>query len=185
MSRWDSIGKDNIRYCTLQSKLYLKGYFDYNLVKSELEKIIPFTIDSNSVIIIKYYFKDDLCSPKFDNHWSSREINRRKSFNRKYKKQVNSKGATVITLFELGMTLNNRPKSKREYYFLDKNNFFRNNIFKYPTLCGSYAAVKPNGQTLVRNGEYRLDDFSRYLEKEKWSVYFPSLQQVEDSNSNY
>lgn len=183
MSRWDSIGKDNIRYCTLQSKLYLKGYFDYNVVKSELEKIISFPIDSNSVIIIDYYFKDDLCNQKWDNNWTKNEIYNRKNFIEPQKKKLKRKKITFITLFELGMTIENKSRSRREYFFLDKNNFFRKNMFKYPSLCGSYAAIKPNGQTLVRNGEYRLDDFSRYLEKEKWSVFFPSSKREKETNT--
>ncbi len=47
-----------------------------------------------------------------------------------------------------------------------------NTFLKIPTLCGSYALIKPNGQALVRNGEYRPDWLVSLLQPENWNINF-------------
>ncbi|MFV9483013.1 hypothetical protein ACNI3T_04205, partial [Christiangramia sp. ASW11-125] len=64
----------------------------------------------------------------------------------------------------------------KEKFYIDQENFFRNNIFIQPTLCNSFAAIKPNGQILVRNGESRIDFFAKFLMDENWSQFFPENQ---------
>jgi len=79
----------------------------------------------------------------------------------------------VVFLFQSEMELNTNPNNDSEYFYSDRNNYFRNNYFIRPTLCGSFAALKPNGELLIRNGENRLDLFAEVLEKENWSNFFP------------
>lgn len=175
-ARWDSIGKNNIRYYTLRRGIYSKGQINYTFLKSELEKIIPYKIPDSNKIIIEYYYKDDLCSSNRDNNWNYDEIKRRKRFIIPKKKKIEKNNTTVICLFENGIKIKNRPLKKSEYFFMDTNNYFREKVFASQTLCGSYAAIKPNGEILIRNGEYRVDYFAEHLKPENWSLFFNEKQ---------
>ncbi|WP_133085471.1 hypothetical protein [Winogradskyella aurantia] len=175
LRHWSWVDEKGKYFHKLEKGRYYKGYFDYNLIKTELEKIIPYTVTDSSTIIIEYYFKDDLCSdPHKDNKWTSSEISERKSFLNPIKKDLRNRGIFFISLFEKGIKLRNRPTSKNEYFFVDENNFFKENLFKSPTTCGSHAAIKTNNQTLVQNGENRADYFAENLSKENWSLFFSS-----------
>ncbi|MBO6880683.1 hypothetical protein [Winogradskyella sp.] len=171
LNSWTYIGKDGKKYIKLSDKVYLKGNFDYEMIKTEIEKITNLELADSVTIIIQYYYKDDFCTDeRKDNVWSRGEINRRKSFIKPIKKFINAKDMFFISLFEKGIELKN--KKNNEYFFSDENNFFRDNIFLNPTTCGSYAAIKSNGETLIRNGEYRADWFSNHLIDENWSLFF-------------
>lgn len=173
LTGWTYIGEDKKRYVQLSENRYLKGKFDYQKVKSEIEKITNTKLADSSTILIEYYFKDDLCTEKRkDNIWSRDEINQRKSFTKSIKRKLNSDGIYFICLFENGIELNNKNNKDKEYFFSDENKFFRENIFLDPTTCGSFAAIKSNGETLIRNGEYRADWFANHLKDENWSLFF-------------
>jgi hypothetical protein len=175
LRHWSWVDEKGKYFHQLKKGEYYKGYFDYNLIKKELEKIIPYTVTDSSTIIIEYNFKDDLCSDRHkDNKWTSSEIRQRKSFVNPIKKDLSNKGVFLVCLFEKGIKLRNRPKSENEYFFLDKNNFFKENLFKSPTTCGSHAAIKTNNQTLVQHGENTAGHFANHLNKENWSLFFPS-----------
>ncbi|MFP4845172.1 hypothetical protein [Winogradskyella sp. PE311] len=178
-SRWDSIDSKEIRYSILRPQ-YLFGLADYAKVKEELEKTILKKIADSSTIIIEYYFKNDLCSSKRKNKWGRYKINNRKKFLKSIKKELNDKGITFICLFEEGIVLMNNPKNKKEFFFSDKTNFFKSKLFTHNALCGSFAAIKTNGEILVRNGEYRADRFAEYLKPENWSLFFKQSQENKD-----
>lgn len=55
---------------------------------------------------------------------------------------------------------------------IDAYNFFRDNIFKYPTLCGSIAVIKPDGNMLVRNGEFDPSHMLKYTDEKSWNETF-------------
>ena len=178
---WRFIGEDGKEYIKLSNKRYLKGNFNYRLIKSEIENITKSELKDNITIIIEYYYKDDLCTDKSkDNKWSRDEINNRKSFIKPFKKVINSKGIYFICLFEKGIELKNKNNKEKEFFFSDNDNFFRENIFLNPATCGSYAAIKPNGETLIRNGEYRADWFSNHLTDENWPLFFNEEKKEED-----
>ena len=61
---------------------------------------------------------------------------------------------------------------KDEYFYNDSNSFFRINLFKNPTLCGSYGLIKPNGQTIIRNGEYDIMSIYKHLKDRIWNKFF-------------
>jgi len=173
LTSWTYVGKDKKRYVQLSKNIYLKGNFNYKKVKTEVEKITNSEINDSITIIIEYYFKDDICTEKRkDNLWSRDEINQRKSFVKPIKRKLNSNGIFFICLFENGIQLKNKSNKTKEYFFSDKEGFFRENIFTEPTTCGSYAAIKPNGETLIRNGEYRADWFANHLINENWTLFF-------------
>ena len=174
LSRWDSIGKTKKRYSTLRQNQFMKGHYDYQTIKTEIEKITSLEIKDHSIFIIAYFFKDDFCIPNRDNIWTSSEIEERKQFLKPIKTTLEDKAIVFICLFEKGIALEKHSKSEKEYFFKDENEFFKKNLFSFPAMCGSYAAIKPNGQTLIRNGEFRADWFSEYLHPENWSKIFPA-----------
>ncbi len=181
--RWDSLGTKQQRFCKLKKGLHQIGNLDFNLIKKKLESISKSQIIDSSIILIEYYYKDDLCSSTRDNTWTRTEINQRKSFLNPIKKELNNKNITLVCLFEKGMLLKNKSNSEKEYFFIDEDNYFRSNLFTNRTLCGSYALIKPNGETLIRNGEYRPDTFAQYTKEENWSLFFkPSNKTNSEEN---
>ena len=172
-ARWDYIekGKRNI---TLSSPLFSRYSIDYLPLLRNLEKISGQQFDENSVILIAYDFTDDLCSSNSSNTLNKRKIKKQKSFLKPIRKKVlEAENVIFIHLFEEGIIVKNSPDEKDEYFFQDRNNFFRNTIFKDPSLCGSFALIKPTGQAFVRNGEYRADWLLPLLQPEKWNAIFP------------
>jgi len=173
-SRWDHINKYNFRVCELRDNLYQTKKLNYTGIKLHLEKLTNKTLPDSTTILIEYFFKDDLCSTSRDNSWDAKEIKKVKKFYSRLKKKIEKNNTILICLFEEGMSLKNEPADKDEYFFSDQNNLFRKLIFNDPTLCGSYALLKPNGETLVRNGEYRPDMMTEHLKNINWDLFFPT-----------
>ncbi len=176
LSCWDSLGKSKKRYSVLRKNLYMKGFYEFNIIKKEVEKILSYKIQDSTDIIIEYYYKDDMCSASRSNNWTRNKVNQRKRFLNPIKKSLNSKDIIFICLFEKGIKLKNNPKSEKEYFFVDENDYFKKNIFISSTLCGSLAAIKPNGEVFIRNGEFRADSFSQYLKPKNWAQLFPTTK---------
>ena len=146
---------------------------DYKIIKAEIEKITNRTYSDSTIFLINFNYLDDTCSDWFSNKLSSEIINKRKTFIEPLKKGIEYKSNVIyLTFFEKEILLKNKPESKREYFFSDQNNFFRNNLFLNPTVCGSFGLMKPNGETLIRNGEYRLDYMHEHLKPEIWDAIF-------------
>ncbi|MFN7044476.1 MAG: hypothetical protein ACK4M1_04715 [Flavobacterium sp.] len=146
---------------------------DYKIIKTEIEKITNKTYSDSTIFLINFNYLDDPCSDWFSNEMNIEKINSRKNFNNPIKRKLEQNSNVIfLCLFENKIILKNRPKSKNEYFFSDQNDFFRNNLFLYPTLCGSFGLIKPNGEALVRNGEYRPDSMFEHLKPEIWNLIF-------------
>ncbi len=146
---------------------------DYTIIKTEIEKITNKTYTDSTIFLINFNYLDDTCSDWFSNNLSSEKINDRKTFIEPLKKGIEYKSNVIyLALFENGIVLKNKPESKREYFFSDRNNFFRKNLFINATVCGSFGLIKPNDQTLIRNGEYRPDSMNEHLKPEIWNLIF-------------
>ncbi|PQV51192.1 hypothetical protein CLV33_101113 [Jejuia pallidilutea] len=156
----------------IKKNVYVAGKIQINEIKKQIENLTSRVIDSSKNIFISYYYKDDLCSTSIDNKWARTEIKEMKRYYKPQIKKIKHTGTIFICLFEQGIFLKNKPKSKYEYFYTDTNNFFRNNIFKSPTLCGSYALFKPNGEVLIFNGESRPDFMIKNLKSKKWNTFF-------------
>ena len=63
----------------------------------------------------------------------------------------------------------------QKYFINDENSFFKINFFKKSILCGSFLIIKPNGQTLIRNGEYRIDSMANHLIPDIWNKIFSTI----------
>lgn len=146
---------------------------DYKAIKNEIEKITNRTYSDSTIFLINFNYLDDPCSDWFSNEMNIEKINSRKNFNNPIKRKLERNSNVIfLYLFENKIILKNRPKSKSEYFFSDQNNFFKSNLFLHPTVCGSFGLIKPNGETLVRNGEYRPDSMYEHLKPEIWDLIF-------------
>ena len=172
LSTWIHIDSNKTKYYTLKKDLYLKGVYSFPKIKDHLENLINKKIKDNNTILIEYYFKDDLCVSTRDNHWNKQEIIYRKKFTNPIRLQLKKENITYISLFEEGITLKNNPDKKNEYYFIDKDNYFREKLFIYPTACGSYGIIKPNGQYVIRNGESHPKEITKLLTDNNWQLFF-------------
>jgi hypothetical protein len=172
LSRWDSLGSGKKQYARLKKDLYLKGNFNYTEIKKNLEQLINRSIPDSIYILIEYYYKDDLCTPTWDNKWTTNDILDRKEFLDPIHSALENNNIIFIALFEKGIILNNSANDDSEYFYSDYTNYFKEKLFKNPTLCGSEAIIKPNGQTLIRNGEFRADWMAAHLKPEIWHRFF-------------
>lgn len=172
LSAWQHKDKKGKHYLTLKKDLYLKGTYDYINVKSKIKELTNIKIPDSTTLLIEYFYKDDLCSSSRDNNWTRSEISERKKFTDPMRISLIKKQIFLISLFEPGIKLKNKPENKNEYFFTDKNNFFRKNFFINPTLCGSFVLMKNNGECIIRNGEYRADSMADHLKPENWSLFF-------------
>ncbi len=46
---------------------------------------------------------------------------------------------------------------RKKNVFNDENEYLKQRFFKYALNCGNYIIIKPNGDYLIRLGEYRQD----------------------------
>ena len=146
---------------------------DYKIIKSEIEKITNKTYSDSTIFLIRFNYLDDTCSDWNSNEMNIEKINSRKNFDDSLKRKIERNSNVIyLCLFENRIILKNKPKSKKEYFYSDQNNFFKSNLFLHPTVCGSFGLIKPNGETLIRNGEYRPDWMFDHLKAKIWNSIF-------------
>lgn len=152
---------------------YKVSYSDF---RTKAEELTGKTFSDSTIFIIHYNYKDDACSDWFSNKMSSGLVNKRKEYNDIQKSFIekNYKNSVLLILFEEGIALSNKPNSTKEYFYSDKNNFFRKTIFKDPSVCGSHGIIKPGGFVLIHNGEYRADWMAAHVKPEIWNSFFES-----------
>lgn len=171
--RWD-YKKDTGRVAVLKEPLYSRYDVTYPAVLKKLEAQTGKKFEAGTIFLLKYTYLNDMCSEKSTNNWNKKAITSRKKFTTPNKKQIEleNKDITVLHFFEDGILLENNPASAEEYYFLDEDNFLRKNFFKNPTLCGSFALIKPDGTTLIRNGEHTAKMMAEHLQPTIWGMIF-------------
>ncbi|ESU26215.1 hypothetical protein FLJC2902T_26950 [Flavobacterium limnosediminis JC2902] len=172
------ITPDSGRVYQFNAPRYSAYKINYADFRRKAEELSGKTFSDSTIFIITYSYKDDACSDWFSNKMSRGLINRRKEHYDTQKRFIEKtyKNSVFLILFEEDIILSNNPKSKREYFYTDKDNFFRKTIFTNPTLCGSHGIIKPDGVTLIHNGEYRADWMAKHLKPEIWNSFFDSEQ---------
>jgi hypothetical protein len=146
---------------------------DYSYVKQEIEKITNKTYSDSTIFILNFNYLDDNCSTCFSNNMTINQVNFLKKYFNQHKTEIEKNdNIKIISLFENGISIFNDSKNEDEYFYNDSNSFFRINLFKNPTLCGSYGLIKPNGQTIIRNGEYDLMSIYKHLKNRTWNKFF-------------
>ena len=152
---------------------FLKYEVNYKKLKDSIEHITSKKYSDSTIFIIDFQYINDNCSDSFSNNMTKGLISERKYFYKPIKKKIEKNNNIIfLVLFENGIKLKNKPDSKKEYFYSDINSTFRNNLFLYSTLCGSSAIIKPDGSTLVHNGEYRPDHMANHLKPEIWNSIF-------------
>lgn len=173
IARWDTV-EDGKRVAQFSGPRYQTYMLSYPAFRRNMEKTTGKDFDINTIFLIEYRYTDDQCSSRYSNNWNRSTIKERKQFLAPQKKQLEEEYENLryFHFFEEGITISNDPGSDQEYFFTDQENFLRNAIFKNPTLCGSFAIVKPNGEALVYNGESRPDLMAKHLEETSWKLFF-------------
>lgn len=166
--------QDSGRVYQYNSPKYAAYRINYEECKSNLENITDTEFPVGTIFIIYYIYKDDACSDHFSNKITLQNIADRKEFNDPIKSSIEKKypNTVFMVLYDNGIAIQTDSKAKKEYFFSDKENYLRKTIFKTPTVCGSFGIIKPDGTTLVRNGEHRADWMAEHLNPEIWDSIF-------------
>ena len=173
LARWDYVTKDSSRVARLFNPVYAEYNLNYPVFKQKLEEITGKVFAEDQIFLIDYTYVNDLCAIDSSNKWDKPKVKIRKRFTNINKEKIEQDPQMlVLNFFEEGILLENSEDSEEEYFFTDKGNFLRNHLFPNSTLCGSLAVVKPNGEALVRNGEYSTLSMAQHLKEENWSLFF-------------
>ncbi|MCM4159856.1 hypothetical protein FHG64_05275 [Antarcticibacterium flavum] len=151
---WDQIENDSVRVSRLIPKKE-KLKVSYPDVFKSVEKITGSSLAGNPVIIIFYDYTNDLCSPASSfNNWDTLRIRKDKRAADNLKRRIQQQYPNVIAyhFFEPGITIEPSQLHK-EYFFLDRDHYFRKGLFKTQASCGSIAIIKPGGATIIHHGE--------------------------------
>ena len=173
--RWDTKKGD-----TIEARLTAKPRIErlegnYQLLSIILEELSHKRYPRNTIFLISYYFKDDLCNParnSSNNNWQKHRVAALRKHVAPQKVTIEKQYKNVKTLVITQEGINYEPIKDFDYLFTDTNNRIFNHIFREPSLCGGFAIIKPNGQILVSNGESRLDFTAQYIDPEFWEKSF-------------
>ena len=172
--RWD-VTNDTARVATLKNPIYSRYILSYSNFVDKFEEITGKTFPANTTFLIDFTYRDDLCGHDISNYINKQNIASRKEFLKPRLDEIRSRNKEIVFLsfYEIGISLENSPDNPEEFFYKDNGNFLRENLFLTQTLCGSFALIKPNGQTLVRNGESSIWYIEQHLKPENWDQFFP------------
>jgi len=172
------ITPDSGRVYQFNAPRYSAYNINYADFRKKTEEVTGENFPESTTFIIYYNYKDDVCSDWFSNNLKSELIKKQKEYHDPIKSSIERKypNTVFLILYDNGIAIQTDPKAKKEYFFSDKENYLRKTIFKNPTVCGSFGVIKPDGTTLVRNGEYRADWMAEHLNPEIWNSIFKSQQ---------
>ncbi|ESU24602.1 hypothetical protein FSS13T_19770 [Flavobacterium saliperosum S13] len=142
--------------------------------RKKIEDLTGKTFSESTTFIIYYNYKDDVCSDWYSNNINSELIKRKKEYHDPFKVYIEKTypNTVFLVLYEKGITLSDSLQYENEYFFSDKNNNIRENIFRNPTVCGSFSITKYDGTTLIYNGETTADSIAGHLKPEIWNSIF-------------
>ena len=147
---------------------------NYDTVRKILPEY-PSKIKNDSLTyIIQFFYKNDGTFLDENNKFTDKNdtyINFIKTLKRSVEKE--NPNVKIYHIFEEGIDISNVKNQK--YFINDENSFFKTNFFKKSILCGSFLIIKPNGQTLIRNGEYRIDSMANHLIPDIWNKIFSTI----------
>ncbi len=163
--RWDQMENDSIRIARLiprkeEIKVSYPDFFE------AIEGITNTSLPGNPVMVIFYDYLDDICSPASAfNQWGTLRIRREKRFSDNLKRRIEQDYPNVIAyhLFEPGIYIEPSQVLK-QYFFIDKNQYFRQNLFRTQSTCGSIAIIKPGGKTVIYHGETSIPILAESLQ---------------------
>ncbi|MCU7617320.1 hypothetical protein NZ698_08925 [Chryseobacterium sp. PBS4-4] len=159
--RWDYM-EDKKRICTLKKGQISNPELDYGATLKILEKKLDTVFTENAIIVLDFWYYNDICSISRDDNWPSTELRSVKEFNEsklgkirellhKHKQEL-----YVFYIFEKNSKVKKGKKDYFKSFVEDSDNFFRENYFKEQAMCGSNLIITPSG-TLLYNGESSID----------------------------
>lgn len=168
------ITKDSGKVYQITAPAYEVINSNYDTIRKILPEY-PSKIKNDSLIyIIQYFYKNDHTFLDENNKFTDKNdtyINFIKTLKRSVEKE--NPNVKIYHIFEEGIDISNVKNQK--YFINDENSFFKINFFKKSILCGSFLIIKPNGQTLIRNGEYRIDSMANHLIPDIWNKIFSTI----------
>lgn len=168
------ITKDSGKVFQITAPLYERKNTNYDTLKKILPEY-PSKIKNDSLTyIIQFFYKNDHTFLDENNKFTDKNdtyIN----FIKKTKHSIENENPNVkiYYVFEEGIDISIVKNQK--YFINDKNSFFKINFFKKSILCGSFLIIKPNRQTLIRNGEFRIDFMANHLIPDIWNKIFSTI----------
>jgi len=168
-ARWDYIAKDSGMVAkTAHPKLNLYT-INHPFFLKYINRVTNKKLPENTILLIEFEYKDDFCASRSSNKWTKSRIKDRKKYTDNWKKIVETRNPNLVYLvfYEKEIILQNL-NGDTEYFFSDKEGFLRKKIFLDPTLCGSFLISKPDGQTIVRNGENTAERMAVNLDPKIW-----------------
>ena len=168
------IAKDSGMVMKLSHETYKTYQVAYKPLHKYMEAMMGRKLSNNSIFLLDFTFKNDYCTSSPPNEWSKSRLNHRFGYINSNRKIIEKEFENLVysKLFEKGIELPMFSDKQKEVLFIDHSGFFRQNFFRNPTLCGSYALIKPNGEMLIRNGEYGITGIAEHLKPENWNLFF-------------
>jgi hypothetical protein len=168
------ITKDSGKVYQITAPAYEVINSNYDTIRKILPEY-PSKIKNDSLTyIIHFFYKNDHTFLDENNKFTDKNdtyINFIKTLKRSVEKE--NPNVKIYHIFEEGIDISNVKNQK--YFINDENSFFKINFFKKSILCGSFLIIKPNGQTLIRNGEYRIDSMANHLIPDIWNKIFSTI----------
>lgn len=172
---WKYKAKDSSMVLRFSHPEYETYNINYLQFKKSMTNLTGKTYTDNTIFILHYIFKDDYCTNAAPNKWTPQRINNKYRYLSSNLKQVQKKYPQVVfsSHFQKEIMLPELKENQKKMIFQDLSGFLREGLFQNPSLCGSYAIIKPTGEMLIRNGEYGLQGIAKHLEPANWSQFFP------------
>jgi hypothetical protein len=168
------ITKDSGKVFQITAPAYEIINSNYDTIRKILPEYPSKTKNDSLTYIIQFFYKNDHTFLDENNKFTDKNdtyINFIKTLKRSIEKE--NPNVKIYHIFEEGIDISNVKNYK--YFISDKNSFFKTNFFKKSIVCGSFLIAKPNGQTLIRNGEYRIDFMTNHLIPDIWNKIFSTI----------
>ncbi len=155
--RWDYM-ENKKRICTLKKGQIQSPELDYDKTIKILEKKLDTVFTKNAIVVLDFWYYNDICSISRNDNWPSTELREVKEFNERNFVKIrerlrkNNQELYVFYIFEKNSKVKKKKKDYFKSFIEDSDNFFREKYFKEQAMCGSDLIITPSG-TLLYNGE--------------------------------
>lgn len=172
ITSWDYISDSNVRVTQIVTPVYTPLIVRYPVLKKKIEETTGREFE-DQIFLISFNYLNDFCTNYKRNLGKSdiEGIRQRLDYS-KTKIEARNNDLVILEFFEEGFTLQKASSFHEEYIFVDTDNFLRKNLFRTRAGCGSFALIKPNGTTLIKNGEDSLFNIEQLLKPENWNQLF-------------
>lgn len=155
--RWDYM-ENKKRICVLKKGQEQLVDLDYESTIKSLEKKLDTVFAKNAIVVLDFWYFNDICSERRDDKWPAAELREVKDFNEERlsesRKRIRKVNQELYVFYVFGK--NSIVKKKQTDYFKsfveDSDDYFREKYFKEQAMCGSKLIITPSG-TLLYNGE--------------------------------